>query len=141
MTIATFPAVVKILPQHIFNKKDPIVFGVEVLDHAPESVDLGFAQRGAPVFVNHQRDDHVGVMQSAELRDGHTEVAIRFGRSQRAQEIQHDVEDGIRNYVSVGYEVLKYKRDRMEDGTEVLRAVRWRPLEVSVVGIVLCEWS
>jgi len=32
MTIATFPAVVKILPQHIFNKKDPIVFGVEVLE-------------------------------------------------------------------------------------------------------------
>jgi translation initiation factor 5B len=30
--IAVYPCVLKILPQHIFNKKDPIVFGVEVLE-------------------------------------------------------------------------------------------------------------
>lgn len=29
---AVFPAVLKIMPQHIFNKKDPIVMGVEVLE-------------------------------------------------------------------------------------------------------------
>jgi translation initiation factor 5B len=32
MTIVNFPCVLKILPQHIFNKKDPIVIGVEVLE-------------------------------------------------------------------------------------------------------------
>lgn len=30
--IAVYPCVLKILPQHIFNKKDPIVFGVEILE-------------------------------------------------------------------------------------------------------------
>jgi translation initiation factor 5B len=30
--VAVYPCVLKIFPQHIFNKKDPIVFGVEVLD-------------------------------------------------------------------------------------------------------------
>jgi translation initiation factor 5B len=30
--IVAFPCVLKILPQHIFNKKDPIVIGVEVLE-------------------------------------------------------------------------------------------------------------
>jgi len=30
--VVQFPFVLKILPQHIFNKKDPIVMGVEVLE-------------------------------------------------------------------------------------------------------------
>ncbi len=30
--VVQFPCVLKILPQHIFNKKDPIVMGVEVLE-------------------------------------------------------------------------------------------------------------
>ena len=30
--VVVFPCVLKILPQHIFNKKDPIVMGVEVLE-------------------------------------------------------------------------------------------------------------
>jgi translation initiation factor 5B len=30
--IAVYPCVLKILPQHIFNKKDPMVFGVEVVE-------------------------------------------------------------------------------------------------------------
>jgi translation initiation factor 5B len=29
---AVFPCVLKIFPQHIFNKKDPIVLGVEVIE-------------------------------------------------------------------------------------------------------------
>jgi HK97 family phage major capsid protein len=109
-------------------------FGMEILDHHPDSVDLSFAQRGAPVNVNHSRDDHVGVIESVTLLEHQTEALIRFGRSQRAKEIQQDVEDGIRNYVSVGYGVMKYKRERLADGTEILRAVRWKPTHVSVVG-------
>ena len=30
--VVQFPCVLKILPQHIFNKKDPIVIGVEVVE-------------------------------------------------------------------------------------------------------------
>lgn len=29
---AVFPCVLKIFPQHIFNKKDPIVMGVEIVE-------------------------------------------------------------------------------------------------------------
>lgn len=30
--IAVFPCILKIIPQHIFNKKDPIILGVEVVE-------------------------------------------------------------------------------------------------------------
>jgi translation initiation factor 5B len=30
--VAVYPCVIKILPQHIFNKKDPFIFGVEVVE-------------------------------------------------------------------------------------------------------------
>ena len=30
--VAVFPAIVKILPQHIFNQKDPIIVGMEVVE-------------------------------------------------------------------------------------------------------------
>merc|ERR1711871_1624123 len=41
--VAVFPCVLKILPQHIFNKKDPIIMGVEVLE--------GSVRVGTPLVV------------------------------------------------------------------------------------------
>lgn len=41
--VAVYPCVLKILPQHIFNKKDPIVFGVEVVE--------GVLKIGTPICV------------------------------------------------------------------------------------------
>ena len=32
LAVVQFPVVLKIMPQHVFNKKDPIVIGVEVLE-------------------------------------------------------------------------------------------------------------
>ena len=41
--IAVYPCIIKILPQHIFNKKDPIVFGVEVVE--------GVLKVGTPLYI------------------------------------------------------------------------------------------
>jgi translation initiation factor 5B len=41
--IAVFPCIVKILPQHIFNQKDPIIFGCEVVE--------GILKVGTPLCV------------------------------------------------------------------------------------------
>ena len=42
-SIAVHPVVLKIMPQHIFNKKDPMVFGVEVVD--------GILKIGTPLVI------------------------------------------------------------------------------------------
>ena len=113
-------------------------YGKEVLDHAPESVDLDFARAsGIPVYIEHDRHGvtPIGRSASVELFPDRIEVDVRFGRSARAKEVQQDVDDGILTHVSVGYEVRKYVKERAADGAEVYRATSWRPHEVSMVGM------
>ena len=61
---ATFPCVLKILPTCIFNKKDPIVLGVEVLG--------GIAKVGSPLCVPTQ--DFVEIGRIASLEKNHKPV-------------------------------------------------------------------
>ena len=78
---------------------------IEVLDHSPSSVDLSRLKNAAPFLVNHERNDQVGVIESAWLSaDRKCRCRVRFGNSQRATEIFRDVADGIRVHASVGYE-------------------------------------
>mmetsp|Transcript_7232 Transcript_7232/g.11613 ORF Transcript_7232/g.11613 Transcript_7232/m.11613 type:complete len:433 (+) Transcript_7232:185-1483(+) len=43
LSVAVFPVVFNILPNHIFNKKDPIIMGVEVID--------GILKLGTPLII------------------------------------------------------------------------------------------
>ncbi|KAJ7571663.1 hypothetical protein O6H91_01G170900 [Diphasiastrum complanatum] len=56
---AVFPCVLKILPQHIFNKKDPIVVGVDVLE--------GVAKVGTPLCVPSRENIDIGRIASLEI--------------------------------------------------------------------------
>lgn len=62
--IAVFPCVVKIIPKHVFNAKDPIVVGVEVID--------GIVKVGTPLCIPHNGFLDVGVVQS--IQSNHKEV-------------------------------------------------------------------
>ena len=122
-----------------FSSEHPVErwFGTEVLDHAPESVNLGRLNDGAPLLLGHSWDDQIGVVENASIgADKVGRALVRFGRSARAQEILQDVIDGIRTKISVGYridEMVLEKSDKESGNT--YRATRWTPHEISIVPI------
>jgi HK97 family phage major capsid protein/HK97 family phage prohead protease len=109
----------------------------EVLDHSPGSIDLGRFSSGRAAVLEEHRGSPIGVIDSVALGDDKVLRAnIRFSRSQRGQEVQQDVEDGIRSNISVGYipkrATLVEQNDEQGD---LWRFNEWEPIELSVVGI------
>lgn len=111
-------------------------FGVEVLDHSPESIDLSFLNSGrAPLLLDHDPEKQIGVIESVSL-DGNTRklrAVVRFGKGSQASEIYDDVADNIRGNVSIGYQIKKMMRDTNDKS--IYRATSWMPLEASIVSI------
>jgi len=60
---------------------------------------------------------------------------VRFGRSDRAEEIFSDVKDGIRKHVSVGYLIHDALLVEQRDGEDVWKITSWEPFEVSIVPV------
>ena len=121
-----------------FSSEEPYdrYFGTEVLSHNPESVDLSRLLTGAAVLVNHDTDDQIGVVESARI-DGDKvgRAVIRFSKSARGQEIFQDVQDGIRQLVSVGYMVNKYETAERKGQSDLVMVTKWTPYELSLVAI------
>ena len=65
--IAVFPSIVKILPQHVFNQKDPIIIGVEVVE--------GILKVGTPLCVPALGGLTVGIVTSIEMNGREQETA------------------------------------------------------------------
>ena len=112
-------------------------FGTEILGHNPGEIDLSRMLSGAPLLVNHDSADQVGVVEEVRLDpDQVLRGRVRFGRSARAEEIFQDVIDGIRGKVSVGYQILKYDLTKGANGAaDTVRATLWQPMETSLVAI------
>jgi len=121
-----------------FSSENPVErsFGYEVLDHSEGAVDLQRLNGGAALLVNHNTDDQVGVVDNARVDDDKVgRATVRFGNSERAQEIFRDVQDGIRRLVSVGYHILDTVRSEVKDGLDTVTATRWMPVEISLVAV------
>lgn len=111
-------------------------FGFEVLDHSPSSIRLDRLRDGAPLLLNHDWDDQIGVIESVAIGDDRRGRAIvRFSRNKDADEIFQDVMDGIRRHVSVGYRILAAKLEEIEGGDDTYRIIDWEPYEISIVSV------
>ena len=112
-------------------------WGVEILDHETASVRMDRLNTAAPLLINHDTRDQVGVIESARI-DAASKIGravIRFGQSARANEIFQDVKDGIRKLVSVGYRVHEAKLEKTTDTQDTYRITDWEPFEISIVPI------
>ena len=123
-----------------FSSEAPVErsWGIEVLGHAESEMDRGWIGGGtAPLLLDHDARQVVGVVEGVTLgEDRKARALVRFGRSALAEEVMRDVADGIRTNVSVGYELLDIREEPAKKGEpQTYRAVRWRPLEVSLVSI------
>lgn len=111
-------------------------FGFEVLDHSPSSIRLDRLRDGAPLLLNHDWDDQIGVIESVTIGDDRRgRATVRFSRNKDADEIFQDVMDGIRRHVSVGYRILAAKLEEIEGGDDTYRIIDWEPYEISIVSV------
>lgn len=112
-------------------------WGTEILDHSPKSVRLGRLNGSAAVLVNHDPDQHVGVVESARIdKDRKGRALLRFGKSPEADKILQDIVDGIRSLVSVGYRIHTAVLEKTGDEeVDTYRVTDWEPYEISIVSV------
>lgn len=111
-------------------------WGIEILDCTAPSMRLGRMGSGANLLCDHNTRDVVGVVESVEIgADRVARALVRFGKSERAEEVWQDVVDGIRRNVSVGYMIHKAVMVEAREGVETYRVTDWEPFEVSLVSV------
>ena len=118
------------------SSEEPVArsFGMEVLEHSEEAMDLSFLKSGrAPLLLDHDPEKQVGVIESVSLDDSarRLRATVRFGKGALAREAFDDVTDGIKANVSIGYSVQKM--ERKDKDTYVVK--KFRIHEASLVSI------
>ncbi|MBA0215342.1 phage major capsid protein [Pectobacterium brasiliense] len=103
----------------------------EILLHGMQNVDLRRLQNDAALLFNHDFDSLIGVVESVSIDvDKVGRALVRFSEYGLGQEKYNQVQEGILNKVSVGYEINDYEFR----GNDLL-ITRWTPYEVSLVSV------
>lgn len=114
-------------------------FGVEVLGHEKGEIRMDWLESGrAPLLLDHEWGQQIGVVQSAEIgADRKGRAVVRFGKSGLADEVWGDVRDGIRSNVSVGYFINRMilEEGGADDTPDRYRVIDWEPFELSIVAV------
>lgn len=109
----------------------------EVLDHSPESVDLSYATDGMPFLLEHDRRVLRGIIKDVHVgEDRRLHGMLKLSRTQAGQDTRQDIDDGILQKVSVGYQIKTLILESQdEEKGDTYRATRWMPMEGSGVAI------
>lgn len=121
-------------------------YGVEILKHGQDNVDLSRLREIGAVLFNHNPNAIVGPIVRAEIgadRRGHAEMA--FDEDDASQRTRGKVKSGSLRGISVGYTIEKARRvldDEAYDDPDLgpikgpaLIAERWTPIEISLTPI------
>jgi hypothetical protein len=113
---------------------------LEELSMDPKHIRMERMTSGrAPFTKDHGRgiDNVIGVITSAEIRNGEGVATVKFSARDDADAVFRDVKDGILRNVSATYRVHKFDRIRSTktDEPDTMRAVDWEPLAVGLVDI------
>lgn len=122
-----------------FSSEEPVRrwFGYEILSHEPKSVRLQRIKETGTLLINHDPDKAVGVVEDAWIdpKNKRGIAIVRFGRSQLAEEVWRDVQEGVWRNVSVGYVIHDLALVEEKDDISTYRATDWEPLEISLVSV------
>lgn len=111
-------------------------WGTEILDCTPSAVNLQRLNARHPLLLDHDPRRQIGVVERAWVdADRKCRALVRFSRSSLGEEIFTDVRDGIRELVSVGYEIDDLVLESRTEDNATYRVTRWTPYEVSIVSI------
>lgn len=95
----------------------------------PAAIDLDYARaHGLPVLTMHDRGIPVGRVQDIRLDGGRLTGTITFSASDAGRALYADCLDGIITDTSVGASIVAVREE-----PDHLVAIRWRPMEVSLV--------
>ena len=121
------------------SSESPVMrsFGLEVLSHRNEDINLNRLNNKAPLLLNHDAERQIGVIENTSLDEsrGRLNASVRFGRSALAQEVYDDIIDGIRSQVSIGYSIDKLDRVDSDEYEEDVFRASFTPHEVSIVSM------
>jgi len=108
-------------------------FGMEVLVHESDAIDLSRAVDGLPMLFNHNADQPIGIIRDIRLdADSKLRGVLHFSKNAKASEVWDDVRDGFLKDISIGYQIRKWKEDAESD---TVRVTDWLIHEASVVTV------
>ncbi len=124
----------------ILSTSDPCSRGtwVEVLSHDDGAIDLSRAEGGLPLLFNHDPDEPIGTIENVRIYNARLKGRLKFGNSQRAQDVKKDLQDGHKLSMSIGYRVDEFDQHKDyqdENGAHIYVAKRWTLLEGSIAPV------
>lgn len=127
-----------------FSSEEPYErwFGLEILDHSPQAVNLERINQIGCLLFNHNRDAVIGKINRAWLDNNRGYAEVEFDTDEQSEIIYQKVKSGTLKGVSVGYRIDlleevqagKTSTDgRFTGPCEIAR--KWWPFEISIVSV------
>ncbi|MBW4552441.1 MAG: phage major capsid protein [Aphanocapsa sp. GSE-SYN-MK-11-07L] len=106
-------------------------WGLEILSHEPEAVDLSYLRSGVANWLwNHDSDNIIGSIIDARIENRRGRCIAKWSALGDAPLRRAQVQEGTLRGISCRYEIMA----AVQNGEEVL-ITRWRPVEISLTAV------